>query len=214
MGIRWDDNKNSFVSTETGLKLSPARVMSMLNQTIEAGHKKLQDLADAVFNGDISLVSFADQMADTLKQMHLAEALKVKNGVDALTPNNIKLISNILRDELVTGIGVDENGDKHPFGIINLINDINSNSVSLVQLKNRLGMFGENARKSAEATRFSDSEDDPEITECLNILNKVKTSHHPICIEVTAKGWMPLAEMKKVGLPARHALCHCHLIFR
>lgn len=214
MGIRWDDPNKRFIDTQTNLVLSPSRVMSQLGLTIEDGHRKLERLAEAVFNNEITLESFADQMAETLRAMHLAEALKVKQGLDSLTPNNIRAVSRILRDEFTSGVGVDERGEKHPFGIIHLVDDIRSEQVTLSRLKYRLGLYGENARKSAVATQFSDQEDEEGITECLNILNKVKTEHHPICIEASARGWMSLEAMKEYGMPARHSKCRCTLIYR
>lgn len=214
MGIRWDKQKNSYVDSESGSILSQSRVLSILNQAIESGHQNLLEIVDQLFNGDIDLEQFASLMASNLRTMHISQAIIAKNGLADLTTNNLKTLRQVLKDEFVTGVGVDENGNKHPFGIINLIKDIDNGDVSLAQLKNRVAMFGENSRKSGEATKFSDAEEDPDLSECLNILNKVKTNHHPICIEATARGWIPLKEMKDYGLPTRHPLCKCNLIYR
>lgn len=211
MGLRFDNDKQRFIDTQTNLVMSPSRVMSQLNQTIEDGFKKLDNLGEALANDEINLESFADQMADTIKNMHLAEALKVKNGVTGLTINNLKSISGVIKDEFLTGVSFD---GESKFGIIHLVDDIATSKVSPALLKRRLLLYGENARKSAIATQFSDAEDDEEITECLNILNKVKTQHHPICTEATAKGWITLKEMRDYGNPLRHPLCHCNLIYR
>jgi hypothetical protein len=215
MGILWDDAKSRFLDSETGMVLSPHRVLAKLNQTIDSGYKKLQELADQVINGSLSLESFGDQVATVLRELHLAKALKAKNGLAPLSAENLEAISETLQDELISGVSSDLlGGDTRSYGLIHLIEDIANGNVSPAQLKHRLGMYGENSRKSEVATIHSDAMASGEVTECLNILNHVKTEHHPLCIEVSARGWVSLEEMKQLGLPARHPKCHCTLIYR
>lgn len=182
---RWRDTKK-FVARDV--------VNQLVDRRLSEEKTKLTGYASRIQRGEIGVYS---DVAKTLKNVHLLEAIKAKKGFENITNSDLGVIGNNLKKQYY--LGKDEQTGKN-FGIKYLIEE--APTISVKQLENRLRMYGE----SAKLTGYTLSQSDALMsgkTAVRRILG-LTDFHCPECLSYAAMGYQPIGT-----LPLPKTKCTC-----
>lgn len=207
----WNATARRFTDPKTGRFLSKNQVDSILDTGISNGRNTLQNLAESLSTGKIGLDKFVIQTAQTVKELHIFNAVKSKGGrVDQLSQKEKTVLQARVKQELLGGKDP-KTGDK--FGLKFLVKDIMSGSVTDAQLKNRLNMYADSAGLTAEHIRKQDRIENG-YKEGFRQLGGTD-KHCSECVTFATLGWVKLEDLVMPGSQCScRSNCKCSIIYR
>lgn len=197
-GFRWDNRAKRYRwSTGAGQNQFAAKrtVLEYSRREIVRQSESLVGLADRLDGGDIDLEGFQRQAAETLKRIHVLQAVIAANGSENLFANDYLRIGRELKLQFTSGRSL----LGEPFGLKSLAADVATGKVSSAKLKSRLKQYAASGKKTYWQTLAA--KNDGKFGFRRLGANHV---HCPDCIEYAAMAPKPIGE---VILPGH--LCSC-----
>jgi len=200
-----------FKHSETGRFLSEQQAIALIDGSIIRNKENLQSLAANLSSGKIDLVDFVTQSSQSIKDLHILNAVKALDGRgDRISADQLKVITDRVKSQL--------SGGKNPitgdrFGVKYLVRDIVKGDLSEAQLKNRLRMYansGDLTQKHVEAS----SKKEEGMTEGLRLLSPTD-SHCQECVDLSGLGWVSLSALVIPGDQCScRSNCKCAIEYR
>ena len=188
---------------ENGRFVSQPTIRLELDKVVDTYSDRLGNLGKQFRAGNIDARAFQYEAMALIKQTNLAGAAMEKGGWANMTQSDFGRVGQIVR------------GEYNYFR--NLLTDIESGKQRLDgTLDVRLRQYGQNGR-----TIYHDFEREDRATQgydearrVLNGRDNCKTSTRPGCVDVAARGFVPLADVVMIGNCTCLNNCRCDLVYR
>lgn len=134
-------DSNSFASREA--------VINLQQKYLAKKEREFVQLSSRIQAGEVGIYK---ELANTLKQIHISNAIIEKGGIDRLTQSDLGTIGNILKKQYYAG--KDEVTGK-AYGLKHLLNE--APTLSEARLKQRLQLYVESGKLSASILQRNDA---------------------------------------------------------
>jgi hypothetical protein len=192
--LEYDQRIKRFRYKDSGKFASREETINLQKKYLEQQIEKFISLAPRIKAGDITAYM---QLGETLKRIHLSNAIIAANGYDNLTQRDLGQIGAILKKQYYAGYDPITN---QKFGLKFLIEESKDQSETMIA--NRLKMFAKSGELSGtivKANKMLDQGYDIE----RRILGQTH-KHCKECIEYASRGWQPIN-----SLPKPKTMCSC-----
>lgn len=192
--LKYDQQLKRYRYIDSGKFLSREAAINLQKDYLEKQTEKLIGLAARIKANEPGITKI---VGETLKNIHVSNAIIAANGIDFLTPSDLGKVGNILKQQY--NLGKDKiTGDQ--FGIKFLL--LESPNQSEKMIAHRLNLFAKSGAISGNVIKE---------TKALNV-GKTRekrtlgsTDHHCAqCVEYAARGWQPIG-----SLPKPKTACSC-----
>lgn len=191
--IYFDDKSKRYKWKDGNRFVSKNVVRDLIDKKIDEEKQKLRDYSPRIKAQEIGVYG---DVGKTLKNLHILEAAKARDGFENISNSDLGTIGNQLKKQYYQGVGL----DGKPYGIKFLIAD--APNLSEAQISNRLRMYGESAQVSGSALNQNFKMLNG-ATQSRRILGKTD-NHCKECLQYAAMGWQPIGT-----LPLPKTKCTC-----
>lgn len=95
----WNEQAQRYRSVETGRFISSSHVRAEIDAFLDKVEVRTQGATQLLVDGRVSLPDWQAQMAQELKDIHIANAVIARGGWEQMTPTDWGRVGHILRDE-------------------------------------------------------------------------------------------------------------------
>lgn len=178
-----------------GRFVTEAAVRDAVDAALDVTTARMQGLTRRLQSGSLDLISWQVQMASEIKQSHLSAAMIAHGGRAAMTQAEYGWAGQRIREQ---------------YGYLrNFAQQIASGEQALTeQAVTRTALYGQAGRATYEAMRLRDGlarGDDQE----RNILGAA--DHCPDCVGATARGWVAIGTLARIGSRQCKVNCRCRI---
>lgn len=132
----WDEKARRYKYAGTNRYLSREAMLNLTARQITQTKQDLATLGNLLTGGKISLATWQEETAKTLKSLHLRQAILARGGVDRMTANDYLQVGRTLKEE---------------YGYLrNFAADTTTGQMSTAQFRDRLSMYADKSRVSYE----------------------------------------------------------------
>lgn len=195
VGYGWNAGAGRYVNRATGRFVAQADIVAVMEQRIEAGIGRLQDMARGVVRGQVEVGALQDAGIVELRRLNTQLAALGRGGWAQMDARDWGRVGAHLRQEY---------GYWRRF-----MQDVAGGNLTEAQINNRLSMYGSHAWQSywmqdETAKRAAGA------VEERNILDD-GARHCGECPALTAQGWVPIGTMPPPGARECRAWCRCQI---
>jgi hypothetical protein len=185
--------------------VSKSVVLDLIDRKIQTEKERLKSLAERIQKQEIGVYKDVGQ---TLKNIHLLELAKAKNGFENITNSDLGILGNTLKQQYYQGVNKDTG---EPFGLKYLIKDAPTQSIA--QIENRLSMYGDSGEVTGNKVKESDSLLNGD-TSSMRTLGATDM-HCRECLLYASLGWQPIGVLPvpKTQCTCR-SNCKCSIFYR
>lgn len=188
-----------------GTFISRKDALLLQNNHLKEVKARFLALAPRIMAGEIGVYKEAGEL---LKKIHLSNAVLSAGGIDKLTQSDLGTIGALLKKQYYSGKG--ENGK--PYGLKHLFNEVQSGSVSIAQLKNRLGMYAEAGEISGNIVKQNRA-----YAQGLTAMKRISSEDDRECEDCrryAASGWQLIGSLPIPRVACRcRSNCRCRVIY-
>jgi hypothetical protein len=200
---RWNQAAGQYIRTD-GTFVSREQVNNALEYQIAKSRGNMRTLSEQLQSGEIDLQEWRTGMLREIKTAHVASAAGARGGWAQMSPADYGKIGprlkfqyerlNIFASEIQYG--------KQPLD---------------GQMLRRAEMYGEAARGTAQNTALEERAEagNTEGRRVLGVADHCRNSKYASgCIELAARGWVPIAELVPIGDATCMTACKCRYLTR
>lgn len=156
-----------------GEYVSQAKIKDIVDREYIRSQKDvLSEIGDRLISGNLELADWENEVAKTLKTLHINAYTLGKGGIERLTQRDYGTVGAKIKKEYVY--------------LRNFTNDIATGEMSIAQFKNRLRMYADSAFGTYQKGRIISHKSDG-FNWYRNIRNASESCNE--CISISAKGW-------------------------
>jgi hypothetical protein len=200
LSYTFNKNARRFADKSTGKFLSQNKVKDLLSTGISDKSDRLQKLGKDLSTGKIDLTKFLTEGAQTVKELHILNAVVAVNGrADQMTKQQLATLQERVNGQL-----------KPYFG--DLIKELSRGEVSEAQLLNRLRMYSDSALLTQKHIEL-DLKKEQGYDEGFRQLGG--SVHCQSCIRYASLGWVDIDELILPGEECEcRSQCKCSILYR
>lgn len=203
--VFFDSATRRYRFADTRRFVSREAVLTLQKKYLAEQKEKLVTFAEDARQGKIG--TYKD-LAETLKRIHVSEAIIAVGGVDKLTPSDLGTIGNILKDQYYRGKSK-ITGER--YGLKYLLQE--APEQSLAQVQNRLRNYAKSGKFTADALIYK-----RDILAGANQMRRllgVTEDHCEECIQYAAQNWVAINTLPLPGQECScFTNCKCSVITR
>ena len=183
-GWSWDARIQRYRTTEGGRQLSDGEMGRLLERRMADHRKAIDELADRVSSGRITVAEFQQGLAKATREVHLQARMLGVGGRENMTPRHYGSVGGYMRFDT----------DR----IARFGNDIQAEKLSAAQIKNRARMYGEaNIRRDYDRGRQWSHEEQGYSQE--RRVLRSDAAHCEGCKEEARRGYVAIGELAPIG---------------
>lgn len=203
----WNDKAKRYVDRATGRFLATNALEKLQRRNIGLIEADLQVVGNLLLDNKISLQTFQEAFAQTLKQLHLQQMVLARGGTQATTANDYLTVARTLKGEyeylrgfaedINRGYSIGKNGQQIP--------------LTVGRFRQRIRLYAKNGRLSYETGRQSNAMSQGQ-TYSWRILGDAE--HCASCLQYAAMGIQPNGVLPLPTLACEcRANCLCRIEF-
>lgn len=195
LGYGWNAGAARYVDRATGRFVAQDDVIAVMEQRIEAGIGRLQDMARGVIEGRVEVGALQEAGIVELRRINTQLAALGRGGWRQMSPSDWGRVGAHLRQEYEYWRG--------------FMQDIASGNLTEAQINARLGLYGNHAWQSYWMQDETAKREAGAVEE-RNILDD-GAAHCTECPDLTARGWVAIGELPPPGARECQANCRCQI---
>lgn len=195
MAYRYDARSGRYRDVRTGRFLSGAVIREAVDNVADLASQRMAELSQRLIDGTLSLASWESSMMAEIKAAHVATGMAAHGGRAMMSPADWGLIGNRIRREYRYLRGFSRsiaNGQQPLDG----------------RLIARARQYGQASRPTYENVRLRDDRVRGMTVE-RNVLSR--SEHCGECPKLTAKGWVPIGSLPRIGQRDCRGLDRCRI---
>lgn len=192
--IKYDQQLKRYRYIDSGRFVSREATINLQKDYLKQQTDKLTGLAARIKANEPGI---AREAGETLKRIHLSNAIIAANGIDNVSQSDLGKIGNILKQQYSTGVNK-ETGDR--FGLKFLLQESPNQSEEMIA--HRLNLFAQSGGLSGNIIKESKA-----VEKGLRFERRILgiTDHHCAeCLDYAARGWQVIGT-----LPKPKTACSC-----
>jgi hypothetical protein len=193
----WSAESGRYRDISTGKYIPQTRVTAALKRVETKARANIRGLSEGLQQGTIALPQWYAGMKQEIKQVHLVNAAVAKGGWAQMTPTDFGRVGGVVKKQYTY--------------LNNFAIQIQDGKQSVNGIAFRADLYGKAGHSTYEATQ-QESAKDAGRTEEKNVLGKA--DHCQDCLDETAKGFVPIGTLIKIGERLCTVACRCHLEYR
>lgn len=202
--IFFDTKTNRYKWSDTQKFVSKDVVRALIDDKLEQEKEALIKYSERIKSNEIGVYS---DVAKTLKNIHVLEVAKIKDGFENITQSDLGTVGNQLKKQYYAG--KDEKTGK-PFGLKYLFQEAPNQSIG--QIENRLRMFAESGNISASVVEQSTN-----VIAGKTSMKRMLGANHDNCedcLKYAAMGWQSIGSLPLPKTKCRcRSNCRCKVIY-
>lgn len=199
----WDERSNQYRNESSGRFVSRQVVREALDTFVDNANQRIEVLSRQLLNGEISLADWQTQMAQVIKDMHLASASAARGGWAQMSQADFGFTGSLIKNQ-------------YQF-LQNFANQIADGTQPLnLNLLRRARMYGQAARSTYEDMRRRIMRDKGATHEqrILGVAEHCTTQGGLLgCLQLAALGWQPIGTSPRIGNTPCRTNCRCRFRF-
>jgi hypothetical protein len=198
MAIVWRESAARFADSDSGSFVSEARVRALVDAVADQTSATMAAASERLLAGELSLGAWQAQMQAAIRTSHVAVAVLANGGAAQMTNVQWLVTARDVKAQYayLRQFAADVASGRQP---------LNRTIVS------RSAMYGQHVRVLYEQIR-SDAAIGLGVTQSRNVLHAQESCSD--CRALTARGWMPAAEMTPIGSRRCLSMCRCVILRR
>lgn len=182
---------------------SKQAVLERTRTYVDEQRSQLSQHAIALANKDIDLAQWQRRSAETLKKIHVSQAVIGHNGVENMTNTDWLRVGREIKRQTLGGVA----DDGRRYGIKHLARELQNGSVTEGELLARIQMYGHSGKVS-QSEAFKAFNVGSLAIRVLGATDK----HCPFCVAEAAKGPRAIADVPTIGCcPQCLTNCKCSI---
>jgi hypothetical protein len=195
-GFAWDARAKQYRGP-SGRFVSRAQIRSVLNQAIDYRARRMTELSQQLRDGGISGETWYVEMRQLVKDVHLYNAAAAKGGWAQLGPQDHGRVGRMVREQ---------------YKYLNRFADQITKGLPLDgRFIRRTELYAEAGRRTFWALLTTVMRE-TDVTQERNVLGVAE--HCSDCVGETARGWVPIGELKPIGTRACLGGCRCFIEYQ
>jgi len=192
----WDKDAQRY-RLANGRFVKETAVKQATLRTIKSSQAEMQRLTTQLNRGELTIENWCTRFASELKNLHVSGAMAGGGGMANMTQADYGRIGQELRFQY-RRLG-------------NFAAQIKAGELTDKQIEGRTNLYVASMNKTFEAARRTKAAE--VMQEERNILGATD-QHCAVCIEQTARGWVPIGLLVPIGARTCMANCKCRYSFR
>ena len=193
-----------YVNAQTGKMIPKQVIQDQLEKQIEIARRQMTNISADFANGEMSLATWRNQMAERMKIIHTQSAALSRGGWAQMTQSDWGAVGRISRDQykFLDQFALDIQSGKQP--LHRLDGELNGNFMRRVKLYADAG----NSTKSEMERRQAKIN---QLTHEMRVLDP--SAEHCQCCLLNAEKWALIGTLPKLGACECSTNDRCHFIF-
>lgn len=207
----YDKKSQRFRNKTSGRFLSQNQAINILENGLSDRRSKITESIDRYLSGKIEIDRFILQIADSIKDLHVLNAVIAVGGrKDQLSKKQLEVLRTRVKNELTTTKDP-FSGDK--YGLQVLTRDLLKGNLSEAQLRDRLNKYADSANLTQEFLKCETQKSNGK----KEGLRKLGASHKNCteCLAYAGLGWVSIDKLVLPGQACScRSNCKCSIIYR